>query len=237
MSTEQFQKIINGGDMWVVVSVMIIIVILQSIFFLREAIKEARKIGISDNKRKSAMRAASITAIGPSLSPVILMLAMSAMLGTPYTWFTLTTVGAARTEFAVASMGAGLAGVDVMSENIGIKAWTYGIWAGVLNSAGWLVFVFLFNHKMEGLVNGLYSRYDPKWIKKLMAGAALALFAYLLCNQLVVKSATNYLAAGTAAAVSLFFSTVLRKHKRLQEVAIGVSMLAGMFVTQLIFGS
>lgn len=237
MNTEQFQKIINGADMWAVVAVMIIIVILQSVFFLREAVKESRKIGIPDIKRKSAIRAASVTAIGPSLSPVIMMLAMSAMLGTPYTWFVLNNVGAARTELAAASMGAAVAGVDVMSENIGVKAWTYGIWAGVLNSAGWLVFVFLFNHKMEGMVNALYSRYDPKWIKALMAGASLALFAYLLGNQLVGKSVSNYLAAGTAAAVSLFFSTVLKKHEKLQEIAMGVSMLAGMFVAQLIFGS
>lgn len=237
MSTEQFQKIINGWDIWACVVVMILIVILQSVFFLKEAMKESERIGISKEKRKAAIRAASITAVGPSFSPVILMLAMSAILGTPYTWFVLNNVGAARTELAAASMGAAVAGVETMSENIGIQAWTYGIWAGVLNSAGWLIFVFLFNHRMEGIVNTMYTRYDPKWIKRLMGAAALALFAYLLTNQLARKPAPNWLAATVAAGISLFLSTVLKRHKRLQEVAMGLAMLGGMFITQLVFGS
>ena len=95
----------------------------------------------------------------------------------PYTWFVLNNVGAARAELAAAAMGASVAGVEVMDANIGIRAWTYGIWAGVLNSAGWLIVVFLLNYKMEHMVHRMYSRFSEKWIKELLGGAALALFA------------------------------------------------------------
>lgn len=236
METYQFQKIINGIDIWVCVSVMISIVILQSVFFLREALKEANRLGIEKRKIKSAIRSSGITAIGPSLSPIIMLLAMSAMLGTPYTWFVLNNVGAARTELAAATMGAGVAGVDVMSDNIGIKAWTYGIWAGVLNSAGWLIFVFFFNHKMDTMVNNLYSKHDRRWINKMMFGASIALFAYLLGNQLVEKDFKNWFAAAFAASVSVMLQLFCKKNQILQEIAIGISMLGGMFVTQLFFG-
>jgi len=236
MSTAEFQKIINGWDIWLCVIVMIAIVILQSVVFMKTAIKESERIGISPERRKAAIRSACITAIGPSLSPVILMLAMSTILGTPYTWFVLNNVGAARTELAAATMGAGVAGVEIMNENIGIQAWTYGIWAGVLNSAGWLIFVFLFNHKMDNLVTGMYSRYDAKWIKALLGGATLALFAYLLSNQLVNKPTGNWFAAVVAAVCGLVFGTVLKKYQKLQEVSLGVSMLIGMFAAQLVFG-
>lgn len=236
MKTAEFQKTINGWDIWLCVIVMISIVILQSVFFMRAAIKESKIIGITPEARKAAIRSACITAIGPSFSPVILMLAMSTILGTPYTWFVLNNVGAARTELAAAAMGANVAGVEIMNENIGIKAWTYGMWAGVLNSAGWLIFVFLFNHKMDSMVNRMYSKYDEKWIKALLAGATLALFAYLLSNQLVSKPTANYFAAAIAAACGLFFGTVLKKYQKLQEVSLGVSMLIGMFLTQVFFG-
>lgn len=236
MSTAAFQKLINGWDIWLCVIVMITIVVLQSIFFMRTAIKESKNIGISAETRKTAIRSACITAIGPSLSPVIMMLAMSAILGTPYTWFVLNNVGAARTELAAAAMGAGVAGVEIMNENIGVRAWTYGMWAGVLNSAGWLIFVFLFNHKMDHMVNKMYTRYDPKWIKGLLAGATLALFAYLLSNQLVNKSMGNYFAAAVSAGCGLVFGTVLKKYQRLQEVSMGISMLVGMFAAQIFFG-
>lgn len=235
MQAAEFQKIINGWDIWLCVSVMISIVVLQSIFFMRSAIKESKRIGISPEARKAAMRSACITAIGPSLSPVIMMLAMSAVLGTPYTWFVLNNVGAARTELAAAAMGASVAGVDVMGSNIGIRAWTYGIWAGVLNSAGWLIFVFLFNHKMDHLVNGMYERYNPKWIKALLGAATMALFAYLLTNQLVNKPTANYCAALISGICGLFLGTVLKRFRRLQEISTGLSMLAGMFLTQMLF--
>ncbi|KAF5062927.1 hypothetical protein DSECCO2_299840 [anaerobic digester metagenome] len=236
MEGTEFQKIINGYDIWFCVIIMISIVILQSVFFMKEAIKEAARIGISEHARKAAMRSASITAIGPSLSPIIIMIAMSAMLGTPYTWFVLNNVGAARTELAVAAMGSSVAGVTVMDANIGIKAWTYGIWAGVLNSAGWLIFVFLFNHKMESMVDIMYSRYDKRWIKALLGGATLALFAYLLSSQLVGKSTANYAAAAIAGICSFVLGTALKKYNRLQEVSLGLSMLVGMFLTQFLFG-
>ena len=77
MDINTFQEIINGWDIWLSVFIMILIVVLQSAFFLKTAIKEAKTIGISGEKRKAAMRAACITAIGPSMSPVIMMLAMS----------------------------------------------------------------------------------------------------------------------------------------------------------------
>lgn len=236
MQTVEFQRVMNGLDVWACVIPMILIVVLQSVFFMKAAVKESKILGITPEARRAAIRSACITAVGPSLSPVILMLAMSTILGTPYTWFVLNNVGAARTELASATMGANFAGVEIMNDNIGIKAWTYGMWAGILNSTGWLAFVFLFNHKMEGMVNGLYSRYNPKWIKALMAGANLGLFAYLLSNNLVNKPSANWFAAVVAAACGLFFGTVLKKYQKLQEVSLGVSMLVGMFVTQAFFG-
>lgn len=236
MEERQFQEIINGWDIWLCVIIMISIVVLQSVFFLKTAIKEANRIGISADKRKAAMRSACFTAIGPSLSPVIMLLAMSTILGTPYTWFVLNNVGAARTELAAAAMGASVAGVEVMDANIGIRAWTYAIWAGVLNSAGWLIVVFLLNHRMDKMVHKMYTRFSEKWIKELLGGAALALFAYLLSNQLVEKPTANYFAAVISGVCSLLFGTVLKRYQRLQEFSMGLSMLAGMFLTQLFFG-
>ena len=94
----------------------------------------------------------------------------------------------------------------------------------------------MFNHKMEGMVNGLYTRYNPKWIKALLAGANLGLFAYLLGNNLVNKPSANWFAAVVAAACGLFLGTVLKKYKRLQEISLGLSMLVGMFLAQAFFG-
>ena len=50
MDINTFQEIINGWDIWLSVFIMILIVVLQSAFFLKTAIKEAKTIGISGEK-------------------------------------------------------------------------------------------------------------------------------------------------------------------------------------------
>lgn len=235
MSEVEFQSIINGFDIWVAVFFMTAIVVVQSIVFLRAALKQSVVIGIDKQKRRAAIRAASITAIGPSLSPVIIMFSMIMILGAPNTWFVLNNVGAARTELAAATLGAGLAGVTVMDTNIGLTAWNYALWAGALNSAGWLIVVFFLNHRMADIVTGLYSKYDEKWIKLLLAGATLGLFAYLLSNQLVNKSTANYFAAGSAGLILFVLTTIFGKHQRLQELSLGIAMLSGMFLTEFFY--
>ena len=67
----------------------------------------------------------------------------------------------------------------------------------------------------------------------MLAGANLGLFAYLLTGQLVGKSSINYLAALISGATMLFLTKVCRKVAFLQEISLGVSMLAGMFLAQL----
>jgi hypothetical protein len=89
---------------------------------------------------------------------------------------------------------------------------------------------------MESMVNMMYSRYDKRWIKALLGSATLALFAYLLSSQLVGKSTANYAAAAISGICSLLLGTVLKKYSRLQEISLGLSMLVGMFLTQLLYG-
>ena len=115
-----------------------------------------------------------------------------------------------------------------------MKAFTYALWAIALNGFGWLIVVFLLNHRMNRIVTRLNKRYDRKWIAAMMAGANLGLFAYLLSGQLVGKASSNYLAAVIAGATMLFLTKFLKKYQLLQEISLGLSLLAGMFITQLI---
>lgn len=236
MDINTFQEIINGWDIWLSVFIMILIVVLQSAFFLKTAIKEAKTIGISGEKRKAAMRAACITAIGPSMSPVIMMLAMSTVLGTPYTWFVLNNVGAARTELAAAAMGASVAGVEVMDANIGIRAWTYGIWAGVLNSAGWLIVVFLLNHKMEHMVHRMYSRFSEKWIKESFGWRRPGLICLFAEQSAGRKNNCQLLCSDY---FRTLFSVIWDSAEAISEAAgifDGDIHVAGMFLTEVLFG-
>lgn len=226
-----FQEIINGVDIWIVSSVMVFMSLIQAGLFLRASWREAGALGFSTRQRAACLRSAALTAVGPSLSPIVIMISMIAIVGGPTTWMVLNNVGAARTELAVISIAAGYTGAEM--SHLGMHAFTYALWVIALSGFGWLFVVFVLNHRMSRIVGQLNRRYDPKWITAMLAGANLGLFAYLLTGQLVGKPGTNYLAALISGATILFLTKVCRNVAFLQEISLGVSMLAGMFLAQL----
>ena len=87
---------------------------------------------------------------------------------------------------------------------------------------------------MSGIVVKMNEKLNPKWVKLLMGGATLGLFAYLLTNQLVGKTSIKWAAAILSGLIMLVLTTAFKKHQRIQELALGISMLGGMFLTQAI---
>lgn len=236
----ELQELMNSPGLWIASAIMVIAVVGQAIIFLRTALKEAQTIGLTREQYTAGMRSSVITAIGPSFSPVIVLLSMIAVVGAPTTWMRLCDVGAGRTELAIVSLAAQAVGAEPGTESFGTEAFAYSIWGMALNNLGWLLVVLITTHKMSGIVDTLYTKYNPKWIKLLMGGTIIGLFAYLLSNQLVPGlmegSWAPIVAALVSGATMLLITKALANHQRLQELALGIAMLAGMFVTQLIFG-
>lgn len=224
------KTIINSPGMWIVSSVMVIVILLQSMLFLREAFKAADKLNMPRQNCYAGMRSAMITALGPAFAPVIVLLALIAVLGAPTAWMRLNDIGAARTELAMVTLASKVIGIDPQSAAFNLKAYTYSLWGMALNNMGWMVVALLFTHKMGGMVTRLNQKYDPKWIKYLMTGASVGLFAFLLSGQLVNAKLGNWYAAFISACFMLVISKMFRKHQRLQELALGLSMIAGMML-------
>ncbi|MCQ4937438.1 MULTISPECIES: DUF5058 family protein [Anaerotignum] len=231
----EFQQMINSPGLWIVSSFLVIISVSQAVVFMRAALKEASSIGIDKDRRKAAIRSASITALGPSLSPVITLLSLIVVVGAPTTWMRLCDVGAARTELGVVSLTSTLAGVEVGSAAFGSQAFSYALWGMALNNFGWLFVVFILGHRMSKVVTSMNEKYDPAWVKKLMAGATVGLFGYLLANQIKDMAMPKLAPAIISAAVMYILTTVFKKNQRLQELSLGIAMLVGMFGAQLLF--
>lgn len=234
------KEIMNSPGLWVASAVMVVAVVGQAIFFLRASLKEAKLIGLERQQYIAGMRSSLITAIGPSFSPVIVLLSMVAVIGGPTTWMRLCDVGAGRTELAIVSLASAAVGAEPGTASFGMEAFTYSIWAMALNNLGWLVVVLLTTHRMSGIVDKLYTKYDPKWIKLLMGGTILGLFSYLVSNQIAPGIMEGNMAPIVAAVASgasmLIISRLLAKFQRLQELSLGISMIVGMATAQIIFG-
>lgn len=174
----------NSPGMWFMSSIIIIIIISLSFFYFRIGIKRANEIGISKDRYIPAIRSAAITSLGPSISPIIVLITVITIVGAPTAWMRLNEVGAARTELAMVTMSCGLLGIDPSSAEFGVEAFSYSIWGMALNDMGWFVVAFLMTHRMGNTVDFLYEKYDKKWINMLMMGATFGVTDYLLSNKL-----------------------------------------------------
>lgn len=222
------QSVINSPAMWIASSIMVIVVVTQSLLFMREAFKAADDLNIPRGDCIKGLRSAMITAIGPSLGPVVILLALVAILGAPTTWMRMNDIGAARTELAMATMSAKVYGVELRSAGFDLQAFTYAIWGMAFNNLGWMTVALIFVNRMNKAIKTMNEKSDPQWIKLFMAGAAIGLFAYLWSGPLI-KGGGN-LVAGILSFVSMYLiSKFCGKYPRLQEPALGIAMLIGMF--------
>ncbi|MEI3362017.1 MAG: DUF5058 family protein [Oscillospiraceae bacterium] len=57
------------------------------------------------------------------------------------------------------------------------------------------------------------KKLNPKWVKLLMGGATLGLFAYLLTNQLVGKTSIKWAAAVLSGVIMLVLTTAFKKRQ------------------------
>lgn len=228
------QSVMNSPGMWIASSVMVIVVLVQSALFMREGFKAANKLGMPRSECIKGMRAAMITAIGPSLAPVVILLALLAVLGGPTTWMRMNDIGAARTELAMSALATKVYGVEMRSAAFDLKAFSYAIWGMAMNNAGWMLVALIFVKRMNSAIKKMNQKYNPAWVKLIMTGAAIGLFASLWSPALITGG--GQFVAGIVAFVSMYLiSKYAGNYPRLQEPALGIAMLIGMFTAAYFF--
>ena len=232
---ETLKEIQNSPGMWLASSVMIVVIVIQSVLFMREALRGAKALGIPRERYMNSIRAAFFTTLGPAMSPAIVMIGLVMIVGTPTAWMRLCDVGAARSELGALTIASGVLGVDPNSPAYDLTAYSYSMWGMALNNVGWMFFALILTHRMSGIVTALGRKYSVKRIAYCTAGASIGLFAYLLANQVVVKPTIQKGAATLAAAAAmLLISYGFSKSQRLKEFSLGIAMIVGMAAATMI---
>ena len=102
----------------------------------------------------------------------------------------------------MSNLAAGVYGVDLRSPAFDLKGFSYCLWGMALNNLGFIALAMILTHRMGGLLARLNAKADPKWIKYMLGGLAIALFSFLLtANMIGTKTlkAGNFYAAITSA--------------------------------------
>ena len=226
------QAILNSPGLWAICSIMVIVILTQSILYFRLGHSEAKRLEIPPEKVKQGIRAAVITALGPTISSAIVLLSLVVMIGGPMAWMRLNDVGAARTEMAIVSMVQSII-PEGASEFTGI---TFAAWGQAFNNVGWMIVALVATKRMGWAVDKMNAKFSPVVVKAAMSGAAVGLFAYLVPNNLIGKASPFWVAAVVSGASILIINKIVKNQQRLQELSLGNAMILGMIAASIVGG-
>ncbi|MEH7226302.1 DUF5058 family protein [Bacillus sp. JJ1566] len=186
MNLETVMKTANSLPLWIFASLVVGIVIFQSITFIRLATKTSQSVGMTSSEVKSAIRAGGISAIGPAIAILVIAISMIALIGNPITLIRMAIIGSAAIETVGASIGSQAAGVDLGSPNYTLQAFTSAVWVMCVGGMGWMLFVALFTKSLGKIQKKAES--NPKNVKMLSTvsvAAMIGAFSYLGGGEMV----------------------------------------------------
>ena len=177
---------VNHPVLFLLAGIIVLIVLAQSVYFLRKAWRRGKEIGMPMDKLKRIVIGTAVFTVAPATAIVISVISLSKKLGIPLPWMRLSVVGAITYETpaaanALSAMGLEWAKVSSLSatEYVTVAAvMTMGIMTGI-----WLVPVV--GKKLIGGMINLEKR-DKKWGEifsaSMFLGMISAFLGYVFCN-------------------------------------------------------
>ena len=113
---------------------------MQAVIFAKNAYGAGKKIGLTEEQMKKAIKSSAITSIGQSIVILSGMLSLLISVGGPMAWVRLSLIGSVMFESIAAGLGTAAVGVKLGVDPMTPVALTMAIWTMILRSIGWIIF-------------------------------------------------------------------------------------------------
>lgn len=230
MTNKEYLSIANAPMLWVMVIPTVIAMCAQAYIFIRDAMKAGPLVGLTKEDTKVAIRAGAICSFGPGMSMFTVMIAFMSIMGGPFAWLRLSIIGTITTEMLGATAGATALGMELGGPEYGIIGFCNSIWVITLNTWGFFLVNLLFAHRIES-VKAVVDRYDTNMFNAVGNCVMIGCVAKFLSGQ-VVGGTAKIVAAVSGFVIMLILMKISEKAPRLKEFALGLSMLAAIFIAQ-----
>lgn len=224
----------NSSVLYILVSIVILFVIAQSVFFMNRAIKRAKDIGMDPQKIKSTIISSAVFSIAPAVSILIGVISLSKFLGFPLPWLRLSVIGSITYEFAAATTAASSLGVSISETISDASVFTTIAWVMTLGIIPSLLLVPVWGQKISnGLIN--MKAKDEKWGQIFQSALFLGMISAFL--GLVFVDISNGLVGFIPVFVMILSSIAMAicgilvkkyKIKMIEDFALPISMIIGM---------
>jgi len=227
---ENFLPMANSTLMFLLCLIPIIIVLGQSVIYIRMGVNRTKELGIDQKNVKKAMTNSAIFSILPSLPIVITVVALMPSLGKFIPWLRLSVIGSAAYESACADMTITAFGYSGLGDT--------SMTASVFTSVVWVMCCVAIAWPLCNVIGLKF--YDGKLKKARKSGgfmtvAAGAMMIGLMCVMCVPRLVNGAdtvgvvtCAAAGASAIILDWVADRYKLKSLSDFSFALAMIIGM---------
>ena len=177
---------VNHPVLFLLAGIIVLVVLAQSVWFLRKAWNRGREIGMPMDKLKRIVIGTAVFTIAPATAIVISVISLSKKLGIPLPWMRLSVVGAITYETPAAANALSAMGLE-WAKVTNLSATEYVTVAAVM-TAGIMVGIWLVPVVGKKLISGMINleKRDKKWGEVFSAsmflGMISAFLGYVFCN-------------------------------------------------------
>ncbi|NLJ97844.1 MAG: DUF5058 family protein [Tissierellia bacterium] len=229
-----YLEIANSIPMWIAAGLAVSLVLFQAIIFFRKSYNTGKKIGLPEEKMKSAVKSSLITSIGPSIVILTGLLSLLVTVGGPMAWMRLSFIGSVMFEMMAAGFGTEALGIKMGIDPMTNVAFANAVWTMILGSIGWIIFATLTADKMER-VQTKFSRGDEALLGIISIAAMLGSFGSLVSGHLLAMN-KNTIAAISGGIIMLILAPIADKKNItwLKEWALTFALFGGMIIAAVI---
>lgn len=228
-----YSSIANSPLMWFACGIGVVLVLFQAAVMTKKSLTAGKKLGITDDQIKMAVKSSAAGSVGPSLAILAGMVSLLVAMGGPISWFRLSYIGAVAYELMAAGFGAEAMGVTLGGVDMNATAFACGVWVMTLGSIGWVLFTALATPKLDKFRNVLAGG-RKELVPMVSVAAMCGAFSYLSIDR-VVRFDSQTIAAIAGFAVMALFTLYNQKanKKWIREWSFCISMFAGMAISVL----
>jgi len=234
-----WKVVANAPWIWIAGFIQAAIGLFQAWYFLRLGTRILEKRGgYTRRDITSIARGAFITAIGPILAEIFVMMALVIAISPGYTWQREGVgVGSVFTELVQASNAAIGAGQEFGTDSFNMVGFATAIFVANISCIGWSLGAAFFTPYL-GRAREKIAGGDIRFLSVITICSTLGIFGYYAANNM--KQGGGKLVAVVAGAIISAFLFKLAdwiNRPRLKEWGLGIAMFAGMYIAHLFAGA
>ena len=218
-------SVASSPFLWVCALGVFAVIFIQTFLYSRAAKAAAPHVDMPLREVREAFRAGAVASIGPSLSVVLVAIALLALFGAPAVLVRVGLIGSAPTKTASANLAAQSMGAMLGGDSYTQQVFAVAFMAMSLSGGMWMLCTLLLTPVLKRGSKSLAKR-NPAAMALIPTAALLGAFSMLTIAEIPKSNIHMMLVLISAASMAFFlFLAKLLKAKWLKEWALGFAIL------------